>query len=145
MRDLLAITKALSDRNRLRAFCALVRHGELCVCQLQELLGLAVSTTSRHLSLLAAARLVESRKDGRWVHYRIATDDPAPGLAGVTAWVLEQAESSPVLAADRGRLAAILAIPPEELCQRQANGQRCCSSAPETPAAARSRKATPAR
>lgn len=143
MRDLLAITKALSDASRVRLFCALARRGELCVCQLQELLELAPSTTSKHLSLLAAARLVEARKDGRWVHYRLATEAPAPGMDGIVAWVLEQAAVSPALAQDKARLDAILAISPEVLCQQQAEGRRCCSSAPATPAEAKWRKDGP--
>jgi DNA-binding transcriptional ArsR family regulator len=42
-----------------------LRGGEMCVCQITELFGLAVSTTSKHLSILYQARLVDSRKDGR--------------------------------------------------------------------------------
>jgi DNA-binding transcriptional ArsR family regulator len=70
MRDFLAITKALSDENRVRALMAL-SGGELCVCQLIELLGLAPSTVSKHMSVLRQARLVEVRKEGRWTYYRL--------------------------------------------------------------------------
>jgi ArsR family transcriptional regulator, arsenate/arsenite/antimonite-responsive transcriptional repressor len=67
MRDRLDVLKALADETRLRALCAL-RGGELCVCQLIALLELAPSTVSKHLSILRAARLVESRKEGRWIY-----------------------------------------------------------------------------
>lgn len=65
------ITKALSDQHRVRAFMALLR-GELCACQIIELLSLAPSTVSKHMSILVTAGLVESRKDSRWVYYRLA-------------------------------------------------------------------------
>ena len=71
LRDFLAITKALSDRQRIRLLLAL-RQGELCACQLVELAGLAGSTVSKHLSLLQQAGLITSRKSERWVHYRLA-------------------------------------------------------------------------
>jgi predicted transcriptional regulator len=51
MRDLMKITKALADENRIRVLLAL-REGELCACQITELFGLAPSTMSKHLSIL---------------------------------------------------------------------------------------------
>ena len=63
MREFMNITKALADENRVRMLMAL-RGGELCVCQITELFGLAPSTMSKHLSMLFQAGLVESRKDG---------------------------------------------------------------------------------
>jgi ArsR family transcriptional regulator, arsenate/arsenite/antimonite-responsive transcriptional repressor len=71
MREILAIFKALADENRLRIVVALRGH-ELCLCQIVALLGLANSTVSRHMSILRQARLVESRKDGRWSYFRLA-------------------------------------------------------------------------
>jgi ArsR family transcriptional regulator len=68
--DFIAIAKALSDSNRVRALLAL-RKGELCVCQIIELLGLAPSTVSKHMSILRQAELVTCRKDSRWVYYRL--------------------------------------------------------------------------
>lgn len=80
MRELLAVTKALSDPNRVRALMAL-QAGELCVCQVIELLGLAPSTVSKHMAVLCQARLVETRKEGRWVFYRLG-EHPDPLLDG---------------------------------------------------------------
>src|ERR1051326_789220 len=54
MKEFMAITKALSDPNRVRVLLAL-RRGELCVCQITELFGFAPSTVSRPLSILRAA------------------------------------------------------------------------------------------
>jgi DNA-binding transcriptional ArsR family regulator len=145
LRHLLAITRAVSDANRIRILCALSGRGELCVCQIQELLGLAPSTTSKHLGLLAAAGLVEARRDGRWAYYRIAREDMPEDAAELVAWLCRRAARTKAAAADRAKLRLILRHTPEELCQLQAKGAACCSSAPATPAAARSRKATPAR
>ena len=70
MKDCLNITKALADENRLRMLLAL-QDGELCVCQITELMGLAMSTVSKHLSILYQAGLVNARKEGRWMYYSL--------------------------------------------------------------------------
>ena len=69
MLDFMAIAKSLADENRVRLLLALQKQ-ELCVCQLIELIGLAPSTVSKHMSILKQAHLVETRKEGRWVYYR---------------------------------------------------------------------------
>ncbi len=62
---------ALADGSRLLALLLLEAEGELCLCQLQEVLDLAPSTVSRHMQLLKDTGFVSSRKDGRWVHFRL--------------------------------------------------------------------------
>ncbi len=69
----LDILKALSDTQRLRVLL-LLRHGELCVCKITDFLNLAPSTVSKHMSVLKQAGLVESRKDSRWVYFRLAEE-----------------------------------------------------------------------
>ena len=54
------------------ACCSLCEGGELCACQITELFGLAPSTMSKHLSILYQAGLVDSRKEGRWIYFRVA-------------------------------------------------------------------------
>jgi len=68
--------KALGDETRLR-IVALLSHGELCVCHLEAALQLAQPTASRHLSVLRAAGVVDSRRDGSWVYYRLADQTDA--------------------------------------------------------------------
>ena len=63
--------KALGDETRLRII-ALLSHGELCVCHLEEALSLSQPNISRHLSVLRSAGVVEPRRDGTWVYYRLA-------------------------------------------------------------------------
>jgi ArsR family transcriptional regulator len=67
--------KALSDRTRLRILALLV-DGELCVCHIHDVLRLPQPTTSRHLAYLRRAGLVEARREGTWMHYRLADIDP---------------------------------------------------------------------
>ena len=62
--------KALADETRLR-IVALLAHGELCVCHLHEALGLSQPNVSRHLAILRAAGIVEDRREGKWIHYRL--------------------------------------------------------------------------
>lgn len=131
MRSIVSVAKALADPNRLRIACALHARGELCVCQLQEMLGIAVSSVSRHLAILASAGLVAGRKEGRWMYYRLAEDaDGSPVACAALAWACDAGRRERAAAEDRAALKAILAITPEELCCQQAQGIRCCAPAP---------------
>ena len=69
--DLEALFKGFADPTRLRVLNALAA-GELCVCDLVELLGLAQPTVSRHLAYLRRMRLVEATRDWKFAHYRLA-------------------------------------------------------------------------
>ncbi len=116
--SIVRIGLALSDTTRVRLLFAL-RGGELCVCQLIELVGLSPSTVSKHLSILRDAGMVESRKEGRWVHYRLA-ERPGFPVVGRRAPPLFQAlERAPEMRADVRRLASIRKAPVEELCRQQ--------------------------
>ena len=73
MRDLSQWFKALSEDLRLHILALMFRHGELCVCEVERFLGVSQSTASRHLRYLLNAGIVEDRREGLWVYYRIAT------------------------------------------------------------------------
>ncbi len=118
MRDLLAITKALADENRLRAI-GLLDQRELCLCQIVEVLGLAPSTVSRHMSILHQARLVESRKEGRWAYFRLAEQDAPQAVLDALAMVLAGLHGEARAKADQKTLKSVLKLQPEELCRRQ--------------------------
>lgn len=62
---------ALADKTRLRLI-NLMRNGEVCVCFFAETLGTNNPKISRHLSYLKRAGLVVARRDGKWMHYRLA-------------------------------------------------------------------------
>ena len=116
MRQLMAVTKALADENRIRILSAL-RGGELCVCQLIALLDLAPSTVSKHASILKNAGLVDSRKLGRWVFYRLADQDTPPEASSALKWAMEQLEGLKQIEQDKARLEEILNTDPEILCR----------------------------
>jgi ArsR family transcriptional regulator len=120
MRELLAITKALSDENRLRAI-GLLRKRELCLCQIIEVLALAPSTVSKHMSILHQARLVESRKEGRWAYFRLAEEDAPAEARQALEIVLASLGRDQQGKTDQLRLKAVLKLEPEELCRQQAN------------------------
>ena len=120
MRDFIVAAKALADHNRARILVALLDR-ELCVCQLTELLELAPSTISKHMSILRQAYLVDSRKDGRWVYYRRAKGDLPPAVQAALEWVDGSLVGDPALGADRQRLEKILKIPLEKLCSSNGN------------------------
>jgi len=115
MQDVMDVLKALSDENRVRILCSL-KGRELCVCQLIELLGLAPSTVSKHLSILRAARLVESRKEGRWTYYRLARAPRLPAVKKMTSLIQESVRGSWQMKEDRKRLSKILKMDTEKLC-----------------------------
>lgn len=121
MQQQLAVAKALADKNRLRALVAL-RGGELCVCQIVELLELAPSTVSKHMSILGQARLVDGRKDGRWVYYRLAGDRAPAAAQRAIEWACDSLKREPQIREDANRLKQILKLDPEALCRRQAKG-----------------------
>jgi len=118
MREFMNITKALADETRVRTLLAL-RKGELCVCQITELFGLAASTVSKHLSILYQARLVESRKDGRWIYYRLPGKGAPAAVRQAVDWVEQCLAENARIAEDAQRLKQLVKMDPSELCRRQ--------------------------
>jgi predicted transcriptional regulator len=97
------IAKALADPNRVRALVAL-RNRELCVCQIIELLDLAPSTVSKHMSILK--------------HYR-RPDDQGTRIKTTLEWVQLCLAESSQLQEDESQIDKILEMEPEQLCQLQ--------------------------
>lgn len=122
MENQLEILKALSDQNRLRIVAALGRYDELCACQITELLEVTGATASRHLSVLQHAGLIESRKEGRWVYYRLA---PPADAEPVFQWLEKSFAVSERLQADFQSLEKIVGMGREDLCRMQ-RGEACC-------------------
>ena len=118
MRATIDIAKALSDANRVRALM-LLTHGPLCVCQIIEMLGLAASTTSKHMSILRQAGLVESEKDGRWMHYRLPSRGASKQVRQALRWVMSALEDDPQIQRDKTKLKKLLKVDKEALCRKQ--------------------------
>ncbi len=121
MREFMAITKALSDPNRVRILLAL-RKGELCVCQITELFGFAPSTVSKHLSILHHAHLILSRKSERWVYYRLPDKTAPVAVREALDWVHKSLAKTDEAAADTKMLKEILKTDLAVICRRQ----KCC-------------------
>ncbi len=117
MKDFLNITKALADENRLRMLMAL-QEGEICVCQITELTGLAMSTVSKHLSILYQAGLVNARKEGRWMYYSLPGKGSPTAAREAVAWVRRSLDGQERITEDGRRLKKVLAMDVSELCKR---------------------------
>ena len=102
MEKVITIAKALSEEKRLRVLMAL-RGRELCSCNISELLNLTDSTVSTHMAILKRAGLVESRKDGRWVYYRLPVQAAAEAEMALN-WVHGSLRTSPAAKEDEKRL-----------------------------------------
>jgi len=118
MREFMNITKALSDPSRVRILLSL-RRGELCVCQITELFGLATSTVSKHLSILNQAGLVLARKTERWVYYRLPDKSAPVAVREALDWVHKSLSKTEEAAADAARLKKILKMDLAEICRRR--------------------------
>jgi ArsR family transcriptional regulator len=129
MNDLARRFKALSEELRLQILALLVRHEELCVCEVERFLGVSQSAASRHFRYLASAGLVESRRDGQWVYYRVAP--PSDESHGILLDALRSMLDTMVIPSIGPELAAMR----EDRCS---DGPGC---SPETTSGAKEREA----
>jgi DNA-binding transcriptional ArsR family regulator len=93
--------------------------GEICVCQITEFLGLAVSTVSKHLSILYQAGLVNARKEGRWMYYSLPGKGTPAAAREAVAWVRRSLNGHERSAQDAKQMKKVLAMNLTELCKRQ--------------------------
>jgi ArsR family transcriptional regulator len=119
MRDLSLFYAALADENRLRLL-HLIKDGEICVCYLQEVLRTNQPKISRHLAYLKRAGLVEARREGKWMHYRLKKLDA--GLHKVLSDTLNHLQKQPQIRKDAQRLKQVLL--PRTIRHQPANGRR---------------------
>ena len=101
--------KALADKTRLRLL-NLMASGEVCVCFFVEVLGTNQPKISRHLAYLRRAGVVAARREGKWMHYRIATPEgehAARVFSEVMTWLGEDRE----MQRDRARMSSICCAP----------------------------------
>ena len=101
--------RALADRTRLRLL-NLMAAGEVCVCFFVEVLGTNQPKISRHLAYLRRAGVVAARREGKWMHYRIAVPEDAHAARVFTeamTWLGEDRE----MQKDRARMETICCAP----------------------------------
>jgi arsenate reductase len=123
VKNTILLFKALSDPSRLRVVAALMEYDELCACQITELLGFSGATVSRHLSLLVNAEILSSRKEGRWVYYKLQKNNF--DLLFLLEWLKNRFQKIPVLQNDILLLKEIAACDTEEICKKQRYGSIC--------------------
>ncbi|MFL6231422.1 MAG: ArsR/SmtB family transcription factor [Pyrinomonadaceae bacterium] len=101
--------RALADRTRLRLI-NLMDGGEVCVCFFVQVLGVSQPKISRHLAYLRRVGVVASRREGKWMHYRVvepAGETKARVFGEVRAWLREE----PEMRRDRERLVKMCCAP----------------------------------
>lgn len=114
LRSLVDLLKALAHPVRLRIL-ALLRPGEMCVCQVTEVLGLAPSTVSEHLAALRRAEVLTERKEGKWVHYALSAD---PALLPLLEVLWPRLDALDETAEDNRQARAVRAVPVLDTCAR---------------------------
>ncbi|NQU62242.1 MAG: helix-turn-helix transcriptional regulator [Rhodospirillales bacterium] len=110
-----SVSRSIADTTRVRIL-KMLEPGELCVCQVTAILGLAPATVSKHLTLLKMAGLLSQRKQGRWVFYRLSSHDNNPYAPPVLGLMQNILDDDPVIAEDKTRLEKVNAVPLETLC-----------------------------
>lgn len=114
------VLKAASDPTRMRILMSL-SSGELCVCRITALLNLAPSTISKHMSILKHARLVNSRKDGKWIFYKLnLSDNTGQGLK-ILSLLKSSLLNDDLIKSDAVRLQKIINLTHQELCKNHIN------------------------
>ncbi|OAN49249.1 transcriptional regulator [Paramagnetospirillum marisnigri] len=111
------VAKAVADPSRVRIL-KLLESGELCVCQITTVLELAPATVSKHLAALKTAGLVQQRRDGKWVYYRLAERDFNAYARCFLDLLGASLKDDPTTAEDRRVLALVNAVPVQVLCDQ---------------------------
>jgi len=121
-----AVFKALADTTRLR-IVGLLLAGEVCVCDIHQTLAIPQSKASRHLAYLRKAGLVQVRRDGLWMHYRLA-DLADPVIAAMASAVSHVLTHVDVIRRDGARLEkATGCCVPAQILNAKA-GLSCCAT-----------------
>lgn len=89
MKKIMKILKGLSDENRLRIVCLIFRKNGLCVCEIQEIIGLSQPTISFNLKKLEEAEIITHSKSGLWVNYSI-NENLEPNLLNIVSLLMDE-------------------------------------------------------
>lgn len=107
--DIERFFQALGDNTRLRLL-NLMGDQEICVCYFVEILNQPQPKISRHLAYLRNAGIVTTRRDGKWMHYRIAMP-PNEGAARILQEILQWFKEEKAMQADRAKLTKACCTP----------------------------------
>ncbi len=114
MRSEIEVFKALGDENRVR-IAMMLRERPMCVCEIDSVLDIALSTVSSHLKILKTSGIIKDKKDGRWVIYSINEDNLF--AAEILDIFEKKLAEDVVLSGDRIKLSTL----PESICTKYQN------------------------
>lgn len=114
MKDLTRKFKALSDSNRIRILKMLAVK-PLCVCEITEILGLATSTVSKHLSILKSAGFITDEKCGKWVNYHLRSGSDSDSAKHLMQLIRQWLNDNDLVIQDKAK---INAVDREVICSR---------------------------
>jgi len=89
MKKIMKILKAFSDENRLKIICLIFRKSGMCVCEIQEIIGLSQPTISFNLKKLEEAEIITHSKSGLWVNYSI-NENLEPNLMNIISLLIDE-------------------------------------------------------
>lgn len=98
--ELEIIFRALSDKSRIRIL-KMLQKKQLCVCEITEILKLAPSTVSKHLSILRDAGFIVDWKEGKWINYKINSEPPSTLVSNALLFIQLQIEKDDTVKKDR--------------------------------------------
>jgi len=111
------VAKAVADPNRTRIL-KLLEGGELCVCQITAVLDFTPAAISKHLSVLKTAGFLLTRRDKKWIYYRLAERELNPYARQFLGLVSVNLANDPTVHEDRRILAMVSAVPVQVLCHQ---------------------------
>ena len=111
MRDLLNLSKALSDETRIRILKVLLER-ECCVCEVMQALNISQSRASRNLGILADAGFIKSRRDGAWIVYSIDEQTKNSCAASLIKMLRASLIDEEIVLRDRERLSRATRVGP---------------------------------
>ncbi|GAB1535858.1 hypothetical protein ADMFC3_14890 [Geovibrio sp. ADMFC3] len=111
MRNEIEVFKALGDENRVR-IAMMLRERPMCVCEIDSVLDIALSTVSSHLKILKTSGIIKDKKDGRWVIYSINEDNEF--VTEVMDIFERKLADDVILSGDRIKLSTL----PESVCTK---------------------------
>jgi len=111
VRNEIEVFKALGDENRVR-IAMMLRERPMCVCEIDSVLDIALSTVSSHLKILKTSGIIKDKKDGRWVIYSINEDNEF--VTEVMDIFERKLADDVILSGDRIKLSTL----PESVCNK---------------------------
>lgn len=106
MRKLVKTFKTLSDPNRIRIL-KMLEIRSLCVCEIREVLNLANSTVSKHLSILRDTELILDEKDGKWVNYHLNKSENEMYVSDLLALLIDWLPDDEVIKRDAEKVKTV--------------------------------------